>query len=274
MVDVGVVILNFKMRQLVEVCLKTLFEDVANAGLTVGVVVTDNKSDDGLVNWIRENYPMVQTIVNEGNVGFARGVNPGLRALTARYYFVLNPDTRFIEPNTIRRLFDWMEAHPKVGMSGPRLLNGDGTLQYSCHRFPSPTIQLVRRSPLARYRFFKRRIDLFLLKDIDRTHPRPVDWIQGSAMFIRKEALDAVGLLDEGFWMYLEDTDWCRRFWQQGWLVYYVPHIALLHFHGRGSATVPGVIAPLFKNALARAHLKSWARYFWKWRFVECVHVL
>ncbi len=266
MVDVGIVILNFKMRALVETCLTTLFNDIKSAGLSVSVIVTDNKSEDGLVEWIAENFPQVTTIITEGNIGFARGVNPGLRALEARYYFVLNPDTQFIEPETIRRLYDWMEEHPKVGVSAPRLLYGDGTLQYSCHQFPSLSVQLIRRSPLSRHSFFKKRIDSFLLKDIDRTQARPVDWVQGSAMFIRHEALQEVGLLDEGFWMYFEDTDWCRRFWQRGWLIYYVPQIALVHHHGRGSASVPGIIAPLFKNPLARAHLKSWARYFWKWR--------
>jgi GT2 family glycosyltransferase len=266
MTNVGIVILNYKMRALIETCLNTLFKDIEGSGLSVSVVVTDNKSEDGLIEWIHETYPQVKTIVTEGNVGFARGVNPGLRELDAEYYFVLNPDTQFVTPNTIKQLYDWMQAHPKVGVAGPRLLNGDGTLQYSCHRFPTPVIQLIRRSPLSRNRYFKQKIDLFLLKDIDRTHARPVDWIQGSALFIRHEALQQVGLLDERFWMYFEDTDWCRRFWLAGWLVYYVPEITLLHHHGRGSAAVPGIIAPLFKNALARAHLASWARYFWKWR--------
>ncbi|MCX6781405.1 MAG: glycosyltransferase family 2 protein [Candidatus Magasanikbacteria bacterium] len=266
MVDVGIVILNYKMRKLVEPCLTTLFVDLEKSGLTSKVVVTDNNSGDGLFEWIAEHFPQVETIQIGGNYGFARGVNPGMRALDARYYFVLNPDTQFVEPNTIRRLYDWMESNPKVGVSAPRLLNGDGTLQYSCHRFPTVLVQLIRRSPLSHRQFFKRRIDSFLLKDVDRTIARPVDWVQGSAMFIRRGALKQVGLLDEKFWMYFEDTDWCRRFWNAGWLIYYLPEISLVHHHGRGSAKVPGVIAPLFKNPLARAHLQSWARYFWKWR--------
>lgn len=266
MVDVGIVILNYKMRALVQACLDTLFRDITSSELSVSVVVTDNKSDDGLFEWIHANHPSVQMIETEGNVGFSRGVNPGIRALDAHYYFILNPDTQFTEANTIRQLFDWMQAHPRVGVAAPRLLNGDGSLQYTAHRFPSLAIQLIRRSPLSSHRFFKERIDRFLLKDIDRTQARPVDWVQGSAMFIRKEALDAVGLLDERFWMYYEDTDWCRRFWRAQWPVYYVPQISLMHLHGRGSAKVPGMIAPLLKNKLARAHLKSWAQYFWKWR--------
>jgi len=266
MVDVSIVILNFKMRSLVEACLATLFKDIENSGLTVSVVVTDNASGDGLFEWIAAHYPKVITIANDGNIGFARGVNPGLRAVAARYYFVLNPDTEFVQKNTIRQLYDWMEANKKVGVCAPKLLNADGSLQFSCHRFPSLTVQLIRRSPLSNYRFFARRIDKFLLKDIDRTVARPVDWIQGSAMFIRKEALDSAGLLDERFWMYFEDIDWCRRFWNAGWHIYYIPEISLLHVHGRGSAKVPGIIIPIIKNKLAREHLYSWFKYFWKWR--------
>lgn len=265
MVNVGIVILNYKMRALVEACLHTLFKDVEGSHLEVSVVVVDNKSDDGLIEWINKTYPQIKTVVTEGNIGFARGINQGMRLLEAEYYFVLNPDTQFISPNTIKSLYEWMQAHPRVGVIGPRLLNGDGTLQYSCHRFPTPSVQLIRRSPLSKYRYFKNKIDLFLLKDVDRTIARPVDWVQGSALFIRHDALMDVGYLDERFWMYFEDTDWCRRFWLAGWFVYYVPEITLLHHHGRGSAAVPGIIAPLFKNTLARAHLVSWMRYFWKW---------
>lgn len=266
MVDVGIVILNFRMRKLVETCLQTLFSDIKNSELSVEVVVTDNASGDGLLEWIAENFPQVKTKQIGGNFGFARGVNPGVAMLDAKYYFILNPDTQFVEPNTIKRLYDWMEAHTRVGVASPRLLNGDGSLQYSAHQFPTLTVQLIRRSPLSRYTYFKRRVDKFLLKDIDRTVARPVDWVQGSAMFIRKEALDQVGLLDERFFMYFEDTDWCRRFWQAGWLIYYLPEISLVHHHGRGSAQVPGMLKPLFKNKLAREHLRSWALYFWKWR--------
>ncbi|MDQ5931696.1 MAG: hypothetical protein QG607_397 [Patescibacteria group bacterium] len=266
MVNVAVVILNYKMRALVEECLATLFRDIEGSGLTVSIALTDNKSDDGLIEWVKEKYPQILTIVNDGNVGFARGVNPGLRMLDAEYYFVLNPDTQFVNPSTIRQLYDWMENNPKVGVSSPKLLNADGSLQYSCHRFPSLTVQLIRRSPLAKYRFFAQYVDKFLLKDIDRTLQRPVDWVQGSALFIRGTAMKQVGLLDERFWMYFEDTDWCRRFWKAGWLIYYLPQISLLHVHGRGSAKVPGMIMPIFKNKLAREHLKSWALYFWKWR--------
>lgn len=266
MIDVAIVILNHKMRALVENCLQTLFADITAAPFSVEVVVVDNASADGLLEWVAEKYPQVKTIQTGGNFGFARGVNMGLTALAAKYYFVLNPDTKFVEPKTIERLYDWMEAHPQIGMCSPRLINADGGEQFSCHRFPSLTVQLVRRTALSHWRFFKKRIDDFLLINVDRTKIRPVDWVQGSAQFVRAAAVAEVGLFDERFWMYYEDCDWCRRFWQAGWSIYFLPDITLMHLHGRGSAKVPGMIWPLFKNRLAREHLKSWALYFWKWR--------
>ena len=266
MTDISIVILNYKMRARVEACLHSLFLDIENSQLSISVLVSDNNSDDGLLEWIKEKYPHVIAIQNGANIGFGAGVNAALKQCSARYYFVLNPDTQCIEPQTIQRLYEWMEAHERVGMCAPKLLNGDGSIQFSCNEFPTPSIQLLRRSPLSNIPWIRRKIDQFLMKKMDRTHARPVDWVQGSAMFVRGSALKTVGLFDEQFWMYLEDTDWCRRFWLAGWSIYYVPHISLIHFHGRGSAAVPGIFMPLFKNKLAREHLKSWALYFWKWR--------
>lgn len=159
-----------------------------------------------------------------------------------------------------------MESHPCIGMCAPQLLNGDGTVQYSVNRFPDVAVQLIRRSPLSRRPKFAKKIDNFLMKDMDRSIDQPVDWAQGSAQFVRAEAYDEVGGFDERFWMYFEDTDLCRRFWKAGWPVYFVPSISLVHYHGRGSAKLPGIIKPLLKNKLARQHLLSWANYFWKWR--------
>lgn len=264
--QIAVVILNYKMRHFVEQCVRSVAGDAAACGLTVQLVVVDNDSRDEVLAWVAHEVPNAITVQTGGNFGFAHGVNAGLRACRASYYFVLNPDAHFTQSNTLHGLYAWMEAHPRVGVCGPRLINDDGSLQYSCMKFPSLTIQLLRRSSLSLWPFVARRIDSFLMRQWAHDTERPIDWLMGSALFIRDTALQAVGPLDEQFWMYYEDTDWSRRFWQKGWPVYYLPHITLMHHHGRGSAKVPGIIMPLLKNKLARAHLKSWALYFWKWK--------
>lgn len=264
--DVAVIILNYNMRPLVEACLRSLFFDIYETKLSVRVIITDNNSSDGLRESLPETFPDVTVINTGGNMGFARGVNTGIRAVNARYYFILNPDTEFIEPHTIERLHAWMENHTRVGVCSPRLMNSDGSLQYSCHPFPSLLIQPLRRTKAANYKWICKRIDSFLMRGIDHNQTRPVDWVMGSALFIRASALNETGFLDERFWMYYEDADWCRRFWRQGWPIYYIGDVALMHRHGRASARVAGTIKPLIVNRVAREHVKSWAKYFWKWR--------
>lgn len=254
------------MRADVEACVASLLADISGADFITEIVIVDNGSDDGLLEWCAATHPQIKTVSTGGNFGFAHGVNAGLKIVNARYYFVLNPDTRFVEPNTLVRLLAWMEQNKTIGVAAPRLVYADGSHQPSAHRFPTLLVQLVRRSPLSRRTFFKKRINNFLLANEKLDTARPVDWAQGSALFIRAEALMEVGPLDERFWMYYEDCDWCRRFWQAGWPIYYLPEITVRHNHGRGSAKVPGIFKPLFVNRLARAHLKSWAQYFWKWR--------
>lgn len=265
--DIAVVIVNYKMREMVRACLASLQQDSATSTrpTPVHVVVVDNASSDGIEEFMRETYPHYTCIVNTRNQGYGSAVNRGIGAVAARYYFVLNPDTVFVEPHTLERLTAFMDTHPKIGVAAPKLLNADGTLQYSCNRFPHFAEQLLRRTALGGYPWVKRRIARLLMTDFDHEKTQPVDWVIGSAMFIRAEALHAVGGMDERFFMYFEDTDWCRRFWERHLPVYYVHDIVLMHRHMRGSARVPGLKA-LLLNHLARVHVFSWIKYMWKWR--------
>lgn len=265
--DIAVVIVNFKMRDLVRACLASLQKDIATSThpMSMQVVIVDNASHDGIEDLVRKEFPQYGCIVSPRNEGYGSAVNKGIRAIEARYYFVLNPDTVFIEPQTIERMVAYMEVHPKIGMIAPKLLNADLTLQYSCNRFPHFAEQLFRRTSLGKYQWVERRIMRLLMKDFDHEKTQPVDWAIGSAMFVRASALKDAGFMDERFFMYFEDTDWCRRFWDAHWPIYYVHDIKIMHYHGRGSAKVPGIKA-LFLNKLARVHFASWLKYMWKWR--------
>ena len=265
--DVAIIIVNYKMKADIVKCLASLFPDFSGDSLNVRVTVVDNASGDGIDDFLKQNYPGVQCIVLPDNKGFGHANNAGIKATGAEYYFILNPDTRFLPgARTIRRLYNWMETHPKVGLIGPKLVYPDGSLQNSCFRFPAFWQPLYSRTSFGTRSKGQGKRDKFLMRDFDHHRTQPVDWIMGSAMFARGSAIKEVGFFDDRFFMYYEDSDWCRRFWDFGWPVYYVHDIVIEHAHRRGSAKVPGVLSALIKNKLARVHLASWLKYMWKWR--------
>lgn len=268
MKDICITLVATNEKKQLETCFATLFPDIAASELDVQVVVVDNASTDGVGEWLKDTYPQVTYIRQEENNGFGASHNIAMDACTdAAYYFILNPDTSFTQGTEfLKHMKAWMDAHPKVGMAGPKIFYPDGSLQYSCYRFPTFLQPLYSRTKLGRKGSGKEIADKFQMKDFDHNSTIPVDWIMGSAMFVRKAAIDAVGGFDDVFWMYAEDSDWCRRMWEAGWPVYYVHDITLSHVHGRASAKVPGVLNALIKNKYARVHLRSWMKYFWKWR--------
>lgn len=267
MYDVAVVVVNYKMKADIERCFTSLFVDLDASTLAVKVVVVDNDSHDCVDEFLRGKFPQVSCIKQTKNNGFGAAQNVGLRSVEAKYYFVLNPDTYFFPGGrVIQRMFAYMEEHPRIGILGPKIVYPDGSLQYSCYRFPTFWQPIFSRTHFGQRGRGKKVNDHALMKDFDHKKTRPVDWVMGSAMFVRGAALKQVGLFDERFRMYYEDSDWCRRMWEASWPVYYVHDMLLEHVHGRGSAKVPGIFRALVKNKLARVHLISWLKYMWKWR--------
>ncbi|MFA7653537.1 MAG: glycosyltransferase family 2 protein [Candidatus Magasanikbacteria bacterium] len=266
MLDVCVSLVNTGEKKEIENAIRTLLADSQNNGLNLGFVIVDNASNDEVESLARA-FSNLKIIKQEENFGFGRSHNRTFTEVKAKYYFVLNPDTEFpIGQNFLRKLYDFMEAHPKIGMVGPKIIYPDGNLQYSCYRFPSFWQPIFSRTQWGRRGRGKEMSDRFLMKDFDHKETMPVDWVMGSAMMARGQAVDEVGGFDDWFFMYAEDSDWCRRMWEKGWAVYYVSDVYLKHTHGRASARVHGVISALIKNRYARHHLISWLKYFWKWR--------
>jgi len=267
MYDINIVIVNYKMKDDIAKCLNSFYREIKTCNLAINIVIVDNNSGDNIDKFIEQEYPEVRVIMQPINAGFAKSQNVGMKSAEAKYHFVLNPDTDFSScENVIQKLYDYMEEHQKIGIIGPKIIYPDGSLQYSCWRFPRNFQPLYQRTKLGKTKTGKSKVDHHHMKDFDHNKTQPVDAIMGSAMFVRGEAIKDVGMFDERYWMYYEDIDWCRRFWISGWPVYYVCDIVLIHAHGRGSAKVPGVINALIKNKLARTHLKSWLKYMWKWR--------
>jgi GT2 family glycosyltransferase len=176
---------------------------------------------------IRAEFPTIRLIESPTNIGFAAGNNLALRQAKGRHILLLNSDT-LLRGEVLREAVAWLEAHPQAGVIGPLVENADGTLQPSCSSFPSLknlTLQLLGITRIA-------RLDGYRLTGWDRSTARRVDVVSGAAMFVRRAAMEEVGLLDESFFFYGEETDWCHRFARAGWQVVFVPIPAVTHFGG------------------------------------------
>jgi N-acetylglucosaminyl-diphospho-decaprenol L-rhamnosyltransferase len=208
-------------------CLDALVPEVNRIGGEV--IVIDNRSDDESAAIARQ-HPSVQLHVNTTRQGFSANNNYGMALAKGRYLLLLNPDTE-VKAGALETLIQFMDAHPKVGMCAAQLLFPDGTIQPSPRRFPSIGSVLARRTPL---RFFLRQSQLnqhHLMQDLDHSKIQSVDWLLGACMFIRREILDTVGPLDEGYFLYVEDIDWARRMHNANWQIYYVPTAQIMHYH-------------------------------------------
>jgi len=212
-----------------------------------------------------EDKPSVVFIPLKENVGFGKMVNIGLKKAQGQYLLILNADIIIHKPETISLMIEHLKTHPEVGLLGPQLLNFNGSPQDSCFRFYTPAIVLCRRSILGKTNWGKKIIDRFLMKDIDKTKPITVDWLMGSIFLTTAEAVKKIGLMDESFFMYFEDVDWCRRFHQAGYQIVYFPEAQVYHYHGQASKKGWGIFDFLLSR-YARIHLISAIKYFWKWR--------
>lgn len=259
--DLSIVILNYKSKNMVKECLRGIKS--VGIDLKYEIIVVDNGSGDGVEKMLLENFPEVKFIASPENLGFAAGNNLGIRAATGRYIVIMNPDIAVFK-GSFETLVRYMDQNKGVGVAGPKLLNPDRTIQYSVYAFPRRMTPVYRRTPLGHLAAGREEVSRYLMKDWDHAEAKDVDWLLGACLIIRREALEAVGLLDERYFLYFEDTDWCRRFWEKGWRVAYVPESTMVHFHRRESAEAP-LMASLFKKT-TQAHIVSSIKYFIKYR--------
>ncbi len=204
-----VIIVNYESTPVLLRCLESI--EKAAAGYSIRVFVQDNASKDG-VERVLELHPKVELTVNEHNLGFARAVNQGLERGSSPYVLILNPDT-LVEAGFFESVLEFMETHPDVGILGPKILDHDGTVQGSARSFPTPLTALFGRKSLLTRVFPNNRItrENILTTRCDGSTPMEVDWVSGACLVARRTAIDAVGPMDDRFFMYWEDADWCRR---------------------------------------------------------------
>ncbi len=252
---ISIVIVSYNTGDFLRRCLGSLNEDPSP--LVRDIIVVDNASTDGSVGMVESEFPQVKLVKNRSNLGYAAAVNQGIRAAATPYFLILNPD---IETGacSIKALWDFMEATPDAGIAGGKLLDPDGTLQMSCRTFYTVPVVLLRRTLLGRLFPNSGLVRDHLMSDWDHDSDRQVDWVNGACMMVRREAYENVGGMDERFFLYLEDVDWCYRMKKHGWKVYYVHSGTMTHHCRRESAR-------LVPDRTLLSHLFSTLRFYDKW---------
>lgn len=235
MFDLGIVIVNWNTRDLLRNCLRSLTH---STGVSYQIVVVDNASGDGSAEMVRREFPHVMLIANDENRGYPAANNQGLRLLgfersgsddAPRYALALNPDT-VVPPGALHEMVAYMDADPRIGAAGPKLVLLDGSLDLACRRsFPTPEISFYRMVGLSKLFPRSRRFGRYNLTYLDPDVETEVDSVVGAFMIVRREAIQRVGLFDETFFMYGEDLDWAYRIKQAGWTVRYNPRVTVTH---------------------------------------------
>ena len=265
-IDLTVVVPSYNTRDLMEQALRTVLE--ASSGLEVEVVVVDNASRDGSADMVERKFPEVELIRSDRNLGFAAANNIAFRRSRSRYVLLLNSDT-IVRPDTLRCLVQFLDTHPEAAAAGCKILNPDGTLQLESRRaFPTPMAAFYKLSGLSRLFPNSPRFGRYNLTFLDPEQESEVDALSGSCMMVRRHVIDEVGMLDEDYFMYGEDIDWCYRMQQAGWKIYYVPGTEIIHFRGESGRPEELRIQYRKNEAMAifvRKHLKNRYRFSPLW---------
>ena len=235
--DLSVVIVSWNTRELLKRCLASLLADAATSCITLEVIVVDNASSDGSAAELARRFPTITVDALDANIGFAAATNRGIRSLSGDNILLLNPDTELL-PGALMALRRALHSMPHVGLVGGLLLNPDGSLQSSGYHFPTLTQSFLDFFPL-----HSRLVGSQLNGRVspgDGRSPYAVDHPLGACMMVRRAVIERVGLLDEHFFMYSEEIDWCRRIIAGGWTVLIAPTAQIIHFGGQSTSQASG----------------------------------
>lgn len=251
--DLSILIINWNTCDMLRDCLRSVF-DGAPMGRNFEVIVVDNASEDGSQDMVRREFPQVTMIMNDTNRGFAAANNQAMAIASGENILLLNSDT-LVHGDVLSKSVEYMDAHWNVGAMGCRVLNSDGSLQHSTSQFPSfqnlmfQTLGLDRVTAVSAFRKYR-------MLDWDRQSERYVQTISGCFLMVRKQCVDAVGMLDEDFFFFGEETDWCRRIRQAGWRIAFTPVGHITHFGGGSSRTLSHKRDLMLSEATVRLHRK------------------
>ncbi|MDA8174672.1 MAG: glycosyltransferase family 2 protein [Nitrospiraceae bacterium] len=253
-VDISFIVVSWNAKEYLYKCLASIEKEAA--GHRSEVIVVDNASSDGSQAMVRERFPQVKLIISRENLGFAKANNIGIRQSRGKYLALINSDVEVL-PGCIGLMTGYMEEHGKTGILGPQILDTHKNVQRSCMGFPTLWNSFCRALALDTIFPKSRLFGGFELTYWPHNSTREVDIINGCFWLVRRSALQQVGVLDERFFIYGEDKDWCRRFWAQGWKIVYLHRACAIHYGGASSSNAP----VKFFIEMNRANLKYWGKH-------------
>lgn len=254
--DLSILIVNYNTCQLTVDCLHSVM--ASKTEYDYEVIVIDNNSKDESVETIRSLFPQVTLITNSDNVGFAKANNQGMNIAQGRYILLLNSDTIVLE-DTLQTMLDFMDLNPMTGASGCKVILPDGSLDKACKRgFPTPSASFYYAFGLSKLFPSKPKFNQYQLGYLDPDQEYPVDCLVGAFMMVRRETIEQVGGLDEQFFMYGEDIDWCYRIKEAGWGIHYYPLTHIIHLKGGSARRRPVKIIYEFHRAMILFHRKHY----------------
>jgi N-acetylglucosaminyl-diphospho-decaprenol L-rhamnosyltransferase len=275
--DLAIIIVSWNVRGLLEACLTSVYESLRDSNLPGEVWVVDNASTDGSAELVRKRFPQARLIANDENLGFAAANNQALQAMgftsaeshdLPRYVLLLNPDTEVLG-DALAAMVRFLDENPRAGVAGAKLLYPDGSLQHSAFAFPTLAQALLDFFPL-HHRLLNSRLNgRYPRRLYERAEPFPIDHPLGAALMARGEAIQQVGLLDERFFIYCEEIDWCLRMKKAGWGVYCVPQAEVMHHEAESTRQVRGEMFAVLWKSRYLLFEKHYSR-FYQWA-VRCI---
>jgi GT2 family glycosyltransferase len=262
MTDVSIIIVNWNTCDILRVCLNSIFKQTQ--GINFEVIVVDNASSDGSAEMVRQEFPQVALIANSKNRGFAAANNQGMQISKGRYVLLLNPDTIILD-GAIQKSITFADMHPDIGVLGCQVWLNDNEIQKTCFTFPTLWTALVQEIGLLHMFPHSRIFGHAYYGWWDRKSEMDVDVVSGMFMLVRQEAIQEVGLMDEAYFVYAEETDWCFRFHKAGWRCVFSPIAKIIHLDGgsKSTALIRNKMFVQMQKSMLIFHLKQQGRCSW-----------
>lgn len=259
---VSIVIVNYNQKYFARMCVEAI--EASRVSFPLEIIVVDNASQDESIEYLRRmaQEGRIRLIEAGANLGYGKGNNLGVQNAQGEYIVISNPDV-FVREDTLQSMVDYLEAHPEIGVLGPRLRYYNGQVQESCRRHMTFTDLVIKRTFLKHIPRFKKRLDHYLMNDFDHDQVQEVDLIVGAYYLLRKKVYEEVGGFDPRYFLFMEDYDFCRKLHQSGYQVVYYPKAEAEHYHKRLSG---GSLFWLLSRKIFWIHLSSAIKYFLKWK--------